>query len=119
MNATLHSDAAMAVDFELDGRAVSARPGETIWQVAHRVGVEIPHLCHREGLDPVGNCRACVVEVAGERVLAASCCRAPQPGMVVHSDSERARRAQRSVLELLNADAPAGNMLRHDSELAH
>jgi formate dehydrogenase major subunit len=107
------------VGFTLDGCAVSAQPGESIWQVARRVGVEIPHLCHREGLDPVGNCRACVVEVEGERVLAASCCRAPQPGMVVRSDSERARRAQRSVLELLNADAPAGKTLRHDSELAH
>lgn len=111
--------AASVIDFELDGRPVQASPGETIWQVARRVGVEIPHLCHREGLHPVGNCRACVVEVEGERVLAASCCRAPQPGMTVRSDSERARRAQRSVLELLNADAPAGNLLKHDSELAH
>ncbi len=121
MNAAFQSAAVpseTAVGFTLDGRAVMAQPGETIWQVARRVGVEIPHLCHREGLDPVGNCRACVVEVEGERVLAASCCRAPQPGMVVHSDSERARRAQRTVLELLNADAPAGNALRHDSELA-
>ncbi len=111
--------AATAVDFKLDGRAVSAEPGETIWQVARRVGIGIPHLCHREGLPPAGNCRACVVEIEDERVLAASCCRAPQPGLVVHSDSERARRAQRSVLELLNADAPAGKQLKHDSELAH
>lgn len=110
---------APTIDFELDGRPVQASPGETIWQVARRVGIEIPHLCHREGLEPVGNCRACVVEVAGERVLAASCCRAPQPGMVVNSDSARARRAQRSVLELLNADAPAGHSLKHDSELVH
>ncbi len=112
-------NAATAIDFQLDGHAVQASPGETIWQVARRVGIEIPHLCHREGLHPVGNCRACVVEVEGERVLAASCCRAPQPGLVVRSDSERARRAQRSVLELLNADAPAGHSLKHDSELAH
>ena len=110
---------AATIGFELDGRPVQASPGETIWQVARRVGIEIPHLCHREGLDPVGNCRTCVVEVAGERVLAVSCCRAPQPGMVVNSDSERARRAQRSVLELLNADALAGKTLKHDSELAH
>ncbi|MEN9475126.1 MAG: hypothetical protein RIS48_1848, partial [Pseudomonadota bacterium] len=110
---------AATIGFELDGRPVQASPGETIWQVARRVGIEIPHLCHREGLEPVGNCRACVVEVEGERVLAASCCRAPQSGMTVRSDSARARRAQRSVVELLNTDAPAGYSLKHDSELAH
>ena len=121
MNARLQPDAttaAPAVDFTLDGRPVQASAGETIWQVARRVGVEIPHLCHSPGLQPSGNCRACVVEVEGERVLAASCCRAAQSGMVVRSDSERARRAQRSVLELLNADAPVGRQLKHDSELA-
>jgi len=122
MNARLQPDAttaATAVDFTLDGRPVQASAGETIWQVARRVGVEIPHLCHSPGLQPSGNCRACVVEVEGERVLAASCCRAAQPGMVVRSNSERTRRAQRSVLELLNADAPAGRQLKHDSELVH
>src|SRR5574343_598065 len=98
-------------DFTLNGQAVHALPGESIWQVAQRVGVDIPHLCHKPGLPSAGNCRACVVEVEGERVLAASCCRAPQAGMVVRSDSERAQRAQRSVLELLNADAPAGKTL--------
>ena len=107
-----------AVAFTLDGRAVEAGTGETIWQVARRVGIEIPHLCHSPGLQPSGNCRACVVEVEGERVLAASCCRMPQPGMVVRSESDRARRAQRTVLELLSADASAGHSLRHDSELA-
>ena len=109
---------AQMIEFELDGCPVQSHPGETIWQVARRVGVEIPHLCHREGLRPAGNCRACVVEVDGERVLAASCCRAPAPGMVVKSDSARARRAQRTVLELLQADAPAARLLKHDSELA-
>ncbi len=107
------------VDFSLDGLAVQALPGETLWEVAQRHGVAIPHLCHQPGLRPAGNCRACVVEVEGERVLAASCCRAPQPGMVVHTRSPRAERAQRTVLQLLQADAPATTALRHDSELQH
>ncbi|MFN3611240.1 molybdopterin-dependent oxidoreductase [Tepidimonas sp.] len=110
---------AAAIEFTLDGRAVAARPGETLWDVARRVGVELPHLCHRPGLPPAGNCRACVVEVAGERTLAASCCRAPQPGMQVRTDSERAVRARRTVLELLLADAPGSAALKLDSELAH
>lgn len=110
---------AAAIEFTLDGRAVTARAGETLWEVARRVGVELPHLCHRPGLPPAGNCRACVVEVAGERTLAASCCRAPQPGMQVRTDSERAVRARRTVLELLLADAPASAGLKLDSELEH
>ena len=95
------------IDFELDGAPVRARAGETIWQAAARHGVDIPHLCLKDGYRPDGNCRACVVEIDGERVLAPSCCRAPREGMKVHADSERARAAQRMVVELLLADVPA------------
>ncbi|WP_237216719.1 formate dehydrogenase subunit alpha [Falsiroseomonas oryziterrae] len=98
------------IRFTLDGREVEAAPGETIWTVARRAGVEIPHLCHlpRPGYRPDGNCRACMVEVEGERVLAASCRRTPAPGMVVRSATERARHARRMVFELLLADMPDG-----------
>ncbi|WP_291296683.1 formate dehydrogenase subunit alpha [Elioraea sp.] len=99
----------MSVTFTLDGEAVTATPGETIWQVAQRRGTEIPHLCHldRPGYRPDGNCRACMVEIAGERVLAASCIRTPADGMVVTTASERVRRTRRVVFELLLADQPA------------
>ena len=107
------------VAFTLNGRPVEAAPGESILKVAQRVGIAIPHLCHKDGLRSPGNCRACVVEVAGERVLAPSCCRAPQPGMAVNTDSPRAAAAQKTVLELLLADAPDTTALKHDSELAH
>ena len=79
------------VAFELDGQPVTARPGETILKAAQRHGVEIPHLCYSDGLRPDGNCRACVVEIAGERTLAPSCCRAPTPGMKVQAASPRAQ----------------------------
>src|SRR6185369_4895718 len=67
------------IQFELDGRQVEAKAGETIWQVAKRQGAEIPHLCYSPAPDyrPDGNCRACMVEIEGERVLAASCKRTP------------------------------------------
>ena len=96
------------VPFTLDGIAVEAAAGETIWDVARRHGTAIPHLCHRPepGYRADGNCRACMVEVSGERVLAASCRRVPEPGMVVHSASERAVAARTMVLELLLADQP-------------
>ncbi|MGC8508424.1 MAG: molybdopterin-dependent oxidoreductase, partial [Thiomonas sp.] len=94
------------IAFTLDGKPVTAHPGETIWAAAKRHGVEIPHLCHSDPLRPVGNCRACMVEVEGERVLAAACCRTVAPDMKVHAASDRARAAQRGVVELLTARKP-------------
>ncbi len=94
--------------FELDGRAVTAEPAETIWKVAQRLGITIPHLCFRDapGYRPDGNCRACMVEIEGERVLAPSCVRKPTEGMKVKIGSERAVAARRMVFELLAADQP-------------
>lgn len=102
------------VDFVLDGQAVSAAAGETILQAAQRHGREIPHLCWTPGLKAVGNCRACMVEVQGERTLAAACCRQPTPGLQVSSRSARALAAQTLVLELLQADLPAQAHARHN-----
>ena len=56
------------VSFSLNGNTLAAMAGETILEAARRAGVDIPHLCYREGLRPDGNCRACVVEIDGERV---------------------------------------------------
>src|SRR5512132_4152147 len=113
---TREEQAAMPVEFKLNGRDVVGYAHETIIQTAKRYGLEIPHLCYKEGLRPDGNCRACMVEIKGERVLAPSCCRKPAPGMEVVTDNDRARHSQKMVLELLLSDMPAE---RHtlDSEL--
>src|SRR4051795_13101100 len=108
------------VAFTLDGVEVDAREGETIWQVAQRHGTEIPHLCYspKPGYRPDGNCRVCMVEVEGERVLAASCIRQPTPGMKVKTQTDRAKRARLMVAELLVADQPALEIAHDpDSEL--
>jgi formate dehydrogenase major subunit len=96
------------ITFTLDGRTVRAAPGESLWDVARREGTSIPHLCHSAapGYRADGNCRACMVEIEGERVLAASCIRKPAPDMVVHTGSERATKARAMVMELLVADQP-------------
>ena len=96
------------VTFTLDDKTVEAKPGETIWQAAARVGTDIPHLCYKDddGYRPDGNCRACMVEIEGERVLAASCIRTPSEGMVVRSESHRAVTARKMVMELLVSDQP-------------
>ncbi len=95
-----------SVEFELNGMPVRAINGETILEAAARAGVEIPHLCYKPGLRSDGNCRACVVEIKGERVLAPACCRFPANGMQVLSDNQRVQSSQRMVLELLLADMP-------------
>ena len=94
--------------FSLDGKDMTANPGETIWQVANREGTRIPHLCYADepGYRPDGNCRACMVEVEGERVLAASCLRTPTPNMKVTTNNDRAKAARSLVMELLIADQP-------------
>ena len=94
------------VEFTLDGKKAQAYPGETILTVAKRLGLQIPHLCYMDGMRPDGNCRACVVEIKGERTLAPSCCRSVSAGMEVQSASERALKSQKMVLEMLLSDMP-------------
>lgn len=120
MNALTRAERALvesaepAVTFTLNGREVSAQPGESLLKVAQREGFDVPHLCYKDGLEPAGNCRACMVEIQGERVLAPSCCRYPSAGMQVQTESERARRAQRTVLELLQSDMPEAEYTRNN-----
>ena len=96
------------ITFTLDGAEVEAAFGLTIWEVAHGRGLVIPHLCHKPapGYRPDGNCRACMVEIEGERTLAASCIREPVEGMVVTTNSARAENARKMVVEMLLADQP-------------
>jgi len=103
------------ITFTLDGKEVTALDGETIWQVAARLGTDIPHLCYKDDANyrADGNCRACMVEIEGERVLAASCIRTPSEGMVVNSQGQRPATARKMVMELLVSDQPARDVA-HD-----
>src|SRR6476620_5496988 len=96
------------IRFTLDGQEVEAPAGETIFRTARRYGIKLPHLCYlpKPGYRPDGNCRVCMVEVEGERVLAASCIRTPTAGMKVRTQTERAKTARRMVMELLLTDQP-------------
>lgn len=118
MNAITRAEAeqidAPTVTFTLNGKPVQGRANEPIIEIAKREGVAIPHLCYKPGLDAVGNCRACMVEIQGERVLAPSCCRNAANGMQVTTDSERARKAQQMVIELLQSDLPEREYTRHN-----
>ena len=73
----------------IDDREIDIRPGETIFRAARRLDIKLPHLCYlpKPGYRPDGNCRVCMVEIEGERVLAASCIRTPTPGMKVKTQT--------------------------------
>jgi formate dehydrogenase major subunit len=98
------SEATRPVEFTLNGRTVAGRADESLIDAATRCGIEIPRLCYKDGMRADGNCRACMVEIKGERVLAPSCCRYPTDGMVVTTDSARAVASQKMVIELLLSD---------------
>jgi formate dehydrogenase major subunit len=103
--------------FTIDDREIDIREGETIFRAARRLGIKLPHLCYtpKPGYRPDGNCRVCMVEIEGERVLAASCIRPPTPGMKVKTQTDRATTARRMVAELLVADQP-GLEIAHDPD---
>src|SRR5919106_5809929 len=108
---------AQSNSFFIDDRAVEIRPGETIFRAARRLGIKLPHLCYlpKPGYRPDGNCRVCMVEIEGERVLAASCIRTPTPGMKVKTQTDRAKTVRRMVAELLLTDQPPKDVA-HDPQ---
>ena len=89
------------VDLKIDGKDVHVPENTTILDAAKTVGIETPTLCYLKTLTPVNACRVCVVEVEGSRVLVPACARKVEPGMVVHTDSERVRTSRKLVFELL------------------
>ena len=96
------------ISFFLNTKKVEANNNETIWDVSKREGIDIPHLCHsnKNGYKPDGNCRACVVEIQGEKTLTASCIRKPTQGMKVSTNTLKVENSQNLILELLLSDQP-------------
>ena len=93
------------VTLTIDGKRITVPAGSTIWEAARDAGIDIPVLCHSEGMDPVGVCRMCVVDV-GERVLAPSCMRECQPNMTVDASSQKVEKHRRVLTELLLSEHP-------------
>ena len=89
----------------VDGIEIDALEGQTIYEAADASGIEIPTLCHTPGLEPVGVCRMCVVDV-GERAKAAACVRECQPNMVVTTNSEELEGHRKMLTDLLMSDQP-------------
>lgn len=87
----------------IDGVKANVSEGTTILEAADSVGIEIPRLCHDDGIKPSGNCRICVVEVEGSRTLVGACHTPITEGISVHTRSSRVLEARRLTVELLLA----------------
>jgi len=91
------------VELEIDGQPVTVREGATILDACNKAGIDTPTLCYGETLRPANVCRVCVVELEGARALAPACSRLAEPGMKVHTDSERVHHSRKLVLEFLGS----------------
>src|ERR1700690_210472 len=94
------------IELTIDGLKVAVAPGTTVFDAARMNGIAIPTLCHQQNETPVGVCRVCVVDVGG-RVLAASCVRPAENGMVVDTQSDKVVKSRATLVELLMADHPS------------
>jgi bidirectional [NiFe] hydrogenase diaphorase subunit len=88
----------------MDGQQLSAQDEETILDIAREHNINIPTLCHLEGLSDVGACRLCLVEIEGSPKLFPACTTRPQEGMVIHTDTERLQKYRRIIVELLASE---------------
>lgn len=92
------------VNFILNDQPASANAGDTILDAARAAGLFIPTFCHNEKLEPFASCFVCAVEVEGRRTLVPSCSTKLEEGMVIHTENERVKKAQKTCIELLLSD---------------
>lgn len=102
------------IELILNGLQVKAEEGWTLLETAKFYGLEIPTLCHHEGLTPYGGCRLCLVEIGepGKSKLVTSCTYPAEPGLVVRTDTRRVMAARRMMIELMLSVAPGSKTLQ-------
>lgn len=94
------------VTLTIDGKQVSVKEGTNLVEAARQAGIDIPTLCYLKGINAIGSCRVCAVEVEKAKTLQAACVTQAQPGMVVHTNTPRVRRARKLSVELILSDHP-------------
>lgn len=96
-----------SIGLTIDGVEVTVPKGATVLQAAEKAGVVVPHYCYHPGIPSrPAQCRMCLVEIEGQPKLQPSCVMTAMDGMVVHTQSETAREARRSVIEFLLLNHP-------------
>lgn len=94
------------INLTIDGRKVNAREGTSVIEAAKAAGIKIPSLCYLKGINEIGACRVCLVEIEGARGLVTSCTTKVAEGMIVRTNTPAARQARRTVLELIISNHP-------------
>ncbi|MCL2496995.1 MAG: NADH-dependent [FeFe] hydrogenase, group A6 [Symbiobacteriaceae bacterium] len=107
-----NNDEVKKVNLTINGTAIAVAPGTVLLAAAHQAGVHIPSLCYLNSdefqyRNSVGSCRVCMVEVVGRRGLVPACSTTVYEGMVVRTDSLKAIRARRTMVELLLSNHPS------------
>jgi bidirectional [NiFe] hydrogenase diaphorase subunit len=92
------------VTLTINNELVSARSGQLLLEVIRENGIQLPTLCHLDGLSQRGGCRLCLVEMAGSNKLIPACATPAQEGLVVQTHTERLLQYRRMILELLFAE---------------
>lgn len=94
------------VEIELDGQKVTVPPGSMVMHAAEKAGVHVPHFCYHKKLSIAANCRMCLVDVEKAPKPMPACATPVTQGMVVHTKSDKAIKAQQSVMEFLLINHP-------------
>lgn len=107
----------MTFSMTINGKRVQAHDGDVVLGVAQRAGIHIPTLCHHEAVEPFGSCRLCMVEVTkpawdGWKGMMAACLYPAAPDLIIETNSERVRRARKTILELLLARCPDSALIQ-------
>lgn len=89
------------INLKIDNKDVCVPEGTTILQAAKEAGIDIPTLCFLKGVNEVGDCRMCIVEVEGRKGFATSCIQTVQEGMVVYTHTPEVLEARHTILDLI------------------
>ena len=92
------------ITLTINGKKAKGKEGNTVLEICKANGIDVPTLCHMDGLSDVGACRMCVVEIEGERRPVPACTHPARDDMVVKTDTEQLERYRRQILELLFAE---------------
>jgi len=99
------------MNLTINGRVVTAEPGDTIYIAARKAGISIPSLCVSPHLAPFGSCRLCICEIEGQPGTPASCTTPVRPDMAVRTESERVIRHRHNIVELYVSEQPEGSVM--------
>ena len=94
------------IEIEIDGKVVHGNSGETLISIADREGIDIPRFCYHKKLSVAANCRMCLVDIEGNPKAQPACSTPSSAGMKVHTKNEKAKTAQKAVMEFLLINHP-------------